>query len=168
MPRLRPSISIGVLSASSNTAHASAYPNYDSYCNYTNETATGLPAVATDGFPIYARYGFTNRTSASSGVTVMKSNYRLRTNAELSAAGYSGRPEASIAPYGTFEQDWVYDATSSLSPAGHLDACNGRYGVTPESPIVEVYHYYITDSYPFVPRCVFGTPSSWANDPSAN
>ena len=132
-----------------------------------NSTMT-LVGFATDGFPIYARYGFTNRTSASSGVTVMKSNYRLRTTAELSAAGYSGRPAPSIAPYGTFEQDWVYDATSSLSPAGHLDACNGRYGVTPESPTAEVYHYYITDSYPFVPRCVFGTPSSWANDLSAN
>ena len=132
-----------------------------------NNTMT-LVGFAVDGFPIYARYGYTNRNSTSSGVTVMKSNYRIRTVAELAAAGYSGRPSASIAPYGSFEQDWVFDATSNTNPAGHLDACNGRYGVTPESPNIAVYHYYITDSYPYVPRCVFGTPASWANDQSVN
>jgi hypothetical protein len=98
----------------------------------------------------------------------MKSNYRIRTANELTAAGYSTRPSASVAPYGSFEQDWVFDATSSTSSKGHLDACNGRYGVTPESPSTAVYHYFITDSYPFVPRCVFGTPASWANDGSLN
>jgi hypothetical protein len=98
----------------------------------------------------------------------MKSNYRVRTVAELQAAGYSDRPAASLAPYGTFEQDWVFDATSSLSNGGHLDACNGRYGYTPESPSTAVYHYFITDAYPFIPRCVFGAPASWANDGSVN
>lgn len=132
-----------------------------------NSTMT-LVGFAVDGFPIYARYGYTNPNSSSGGVTVMKSNYRIRTAAELTAAGYSTRPSASIAPYGTFEQDWVYDATSTSSSKGHLDACNGRYGVTPESPTTAVYHYFITDSYPFVPRCVFGTPASWGNDGSAN
>ena len=127
-----------------------------------------LVGFAVDGFPIYARYGYTNLNSTSSGVTVMKSNYRIRTVAELTAAGYSGRPSASIAPYGSFEQDWVFDATSTSTPAGHLDACNGRYSVTPESPNIAVYHYYITDSFPYVPRCVFGSPASWANDGSVN
>ena len=132
-----------------------------------NNTMT-LVGFAVDGFPIYARYGYTNPNSSTGGVTVMKSNYRIRTASELTAAGYSTRPSASIAPYGSFEQDWVFDATSSASSKGHLDACNGRYGVTPESPSTAVYHYFITDSYPFVPRCVFGTPASWANDGSAN
>jgi hypothetical protein len=132
-----------------------------------NNTMT-LIGFAVDGFPIYARYGYTNPNSKTGGVTVMKSNYRIRTDSELTAAGYSSRPSASIAPYGSFEQDWVFDATSSASSKGHLDACNGRYGVTPESPSSAVYHYFITDSYPFVPRCVFGTPASWANDGSAN
>jgi YHYH protein len=132
-----------------------------------NSTMT-LIGFAVDGFPIYARYGYTNSSSASGGVTVMKSNYRLRTSAELSAAGYGNRPSASTAPYGSFEQDWVFDATSTSSSKGHLDACNGRYGVTPESPTTSVYHYFITDSYPFVPRCVFGSPASWGNDGAAN
>ena len=132
-----------------------------------NSTMT-LVGFAVDGFPIYARYGYTNPSSTSGGVTIMKSNYRLRTADELTAAGYTNRPSASMAPYGTFEQDWVFDATSTASSKGHLDACNGRYGVTPESPTTSVYHYFITDSYPFVPRCVFGTPASWANDVSVN
>ena len=117
-------------------------------------------AFAADGFPIYARYGYSTRTSATSGVKVMKSNYRLRTTAELTTAGYTDRPSAALAPLGTFEQDWTFDAAAG----GDLDACNGRYGVTPESPTVAVYHYYLTDSYPFVQRCVFGqNPASWAN-----
>jgi len=132
-----------------------------------NNTMT-LIGFAVDGFPIYARYGYTNPNSTSGGVTVMKSNYRIRTADELTAAGYSTRPSASIAPYGTLEQDWVFDATSTSSGKGHLDACNGRYGVTPESPTTAVYHYFMTDSYPFVPRCVYGTPASWGNDGSAN
>jgi hypothetical protein len=123
-----------------------------------NSTMT-LVAFASDGFPIYARYGYSSRTSTSGGVKVMKSNYRLRTAAELTTAGYTDRPSAALAPYGVFEQDWVFDATAG----GDLDACNGRYGVTPESPTTAVYHYFITDSYPFVQRCVFGTPQSWAN-----
>jgi hypothetical protein len=132
-----------------------------------NSTMT-LVGFAVDGFPIYARYGYTNPSSTTGGLTVMKSNYRLRTLAELTAAGYGNRPSANIAPHGTFEQDWVFDATSNASSKGQLDACNGRYGVTPESPITSVYHYFITDGYPFVPRCVFGTPASWANDGSLN
>jgi hypothetical protein len=132
-----------------------------------NSTMT-LIGFAVDGFPIYARYGYTSPNSTSGGVTVMKSNYRLRTAAELAAAGYSNRPSASIAPYGIFEQDWVFDATSNASSKGHLDACNGRYGVTPESPTTSVYHYFITDGYPHIPRCVFGAPASWANNGAAN
>ena len=132
-----------------------------------NSTMT-LIGFAVDGFPVYARYGYTNPNSTTGGVAVMKSNYRLRTSAELSAAGYGSRPSASIAPYGSFEQDWVFDATSTSSSKGHLDACNGRYGVTPESPTTSVYHYFITDSYPYVPRCVFGAPATWGNDAMAN
>ena len=124
-----------------------------------NSTMT-LVAFAADGFPIYARYGYTARTSTTGGVKVMKSNYRLRTTAELTAAGYTDRPSTAIAPLGTFEQDWTFDAAAG----GDLDACNGRYGVTPESPTTAVYHYFLTDSYPFLQRCVFGqNPASWAN-----
>jgi hypothetical protein len=134
-----------------------------------NSTMT-LVGFAVDGFPIYARYGYSSTSSTTQGVKIMRSNYRLRTAAELTAAGYTDRPSSAVIPYGVFEQDWVFDATSSSSPNGDLDACNGRYGVTPESPTVAVYHYFITDSYPFVQRCVFGVlpTGTWANDVSVN
>ena len=127
-----------------------------------------LIGFAVHSFPIYARYGYSNRNSASGGVAVMKSNYRLRMAAELSAAGCGSRPSASLAPYGTFKQDGVFYSTSTVSSKGNLDACNGRYGVTPESPTTAVYDYFITDGFPYVPRCVLGAPAARANDGSAN
>ena len=129
-----------------------------------NATMT-LVGFAVDGYPIYARYGYTNRTSTSGGTKIMKSNYRLRSATELTTAGYTDRPSPALAPYGTFEQDWVFDAAAG----GDLDACNGRFGVTPESA-TSVYHYFMTDSYPFVQRCVFGTllADTWANSAAQN
>ena len=127
-----------------------------------------LVGFAVDGYPIYARYGYTSRTLTTGGVKVMKSNYRLRTASELTSTsvGYTDRPSTALAPYGTFEQDWVFDAAAG----GDLDACNGRFGVTPESPTTSVYHYFMTDSYPFVQRCVFGAllNGTWANDNNQN
>lgn len=41
-------------------------------------------------------------------------------------------------------------------------------GVNPKSRSTAVYHYFITDAYPFVPRCVFGAPAAWGNDGAAN
>ena len=130
-----------------------------------NATMT-LIGFASDGFPIYARYGYTNRTSTSGGLSVMKANYRVRTAAELTAAGYTDRPSASVAPYGTFVQDWVFDPTTVQ---GDLDACNGRFGVTPESPTTAVYHYFMTDTYPYIGRCVWGSsPATWGYTSSEN
>jgi hypothetical protein len=129
-----------------------------------NATMT-LVGFASDGFPIYARYGYTNRTNTTGGVSVMKANYRVRTAAEMTAAGYTDRPSTSVAPYGTFVQDWVFDPTGVN---GDLDACNGRFGVTPESPTTAVYHYFMTDTYPYIGRCVWGTPESWGYTSSAN
>lgn len=130
-----------------------------------NATMT-LIGFASDGFPIYARYGYTNRISTTGGLSVMKSNYRVRTAAEMTAAGYTDRPSATVAPYGTFVQDWVFDPTTQN---GDLDACNGRYGVTPESPTTAVYHYFMTDTYPYISRCVWGTsPASWGYTTSDN
>src|SRR5262249_28293836 len=40
---------------------------------------------------------------------------------------------------------------------GDLDECNGRFGVTPEFP-EGIYHYYVTEEFPFVGRMWRGTP----------
>jgi hypothetical protein len=100
-----------------------------------------LIAWAPDGYPIYARYGRSTATDASSALKIIKSSYSLKTTPD------SGRPSVSIIPMGAFTQDYQYVAGS-----GDLDECNGRTDVTPEFPN-GIYHYYSTDTYPYMTRC---------------
>lgn len=44
-----------------------------------------------------------------------------------------------------------YEATNTL-PAD-LDACNGHFGYTPDSPTTSVYHHHVTDTPPFSFGC---------------
>ena len=46
---------------------------------------------------------------------------------------------------GLYTQDWVYQAR-----AGDLDACNG-------TTIDGEYVYLMTEDFPYLPRCVYGT-----------
>lgn len=121
--------------------------------NSASATSMTLVAWAADGFPIYANYGYSSASNASSALKEMKGSYRVKTSPD------AGRPSTSSFPMGHFVQDWEYAAGS-----GDLDECNGRTGVTPEFP-QGIYHYYITKSYPFIQRCVKGTPANWANIP---
>jgi hypothetical protein len=109
------------------------------------EMSVTLVGFAIDGFPMYARYGYGVANDASSAVKNMTSSWRLKASPD------AGRPEVAIFPLGTFTSDYEY-----VPGAGDLDECNGRTGVTPEFP-QGTYHYYITDAYPFVQRCVKGT-----------
>ena len=112
---------------------------------YGKGEAVTLVGWATDGFPIYARYGYAVAADASSAITILTSSYALKSTPN------AGRPDVSIYPRGAFTQDYEYVAGS-----GDLDECNGRTGVTPEFPD-GIYHYYLTDSFPFGQRCVKGT-----------
>ncbi|MBB5204857.1 hypothetical protein HNQ51_002171 [Inhella inkyongensis] len=103
-----------------------------------------LVGWAADGFPIYARYGYSVAGDASSPLKVITGSYRLK------SAVSANRPSPSLIPLGTFAQDWEY-----VAGLGDLDECNGRTGVTPEFPN-GIYHYYATDSYPYFQRCVKG------------
>ena len=99
---------------------------------------------AADGFPFYLRYGYQDSNDPQSGLVAMRGSWMLRSGT---------RPSGPGGPYdGTFREDWEY-----VEGSGDLDLCNGRFGVTPEYP-AGIYHYYITDDYPYIPRCVFGTP----------
>jgi len=109
-----------------------------------NSSTMTLIAWAADGFPIYARYGYSTADDASSSLKVMTGSYQ-----HISTVS-DNRPSTDIYPLGTFAQDWEYVAGS-----GDLDECNGRFGVTPEFP-QGIYHYYATDTYPFFQRCVKG------------
>ena len=106
-----------------------------------------LVGFALDGFPVYARYGYANPTDGGSQVKTLTSSYKLKATPD------AGRPSVSTYPLGTFTQDYEYVAGS-----GDLDECNGRFAVTPDFPC-GIYHYTITDTYPFIQRCVKGTPN---------
>lgn len=103
-----------------------------------------LVGFALDGYPVYARYGYSVATSAASAIKVLKASYQLKAVAD------TGRPSTATYPMGAFTQDYQYVAGS-----GDLDECNGRTGVTPEFP-GGFYHYVITDTYPFIGRCLKG------------
>lgn len=107
-----------------------------------------LVGWAADGFPIYARYGYSSANDASSPIKLLVSSYRLKSTPD------SGRPAVSLYPLGTFRQDYEY-----VAGLGDLDECNGRSGVTPEFPS-GIYHYFITNSYPYIQRCVKGSAAS--------
>lgn len=106
--------------------------------------AMTLVGWAADGFPIYARYGYSEAANPSSGLKVVKSSYRIKSTPS------SNRPSISLYPMGTFLQDYEY-----VAGLGDLDECNGRAGVTPEFPN-GIYHYYATDAYPYLQRCIKG------------
>jgi hypothetical protein len=107
-----------------------------------------LIGYALDGFPVYARYGYSAPMDASSAIKVLTGSYQLKASAD------PGRPSTATYPMGAFLQDWEYVAGS-----GDLDECNGRVDVTPEFP-QGLYHYYVIDSYPYIQRCVKGTATA--------
>jgi hypothetical protein len=100
---------------------------------------------AADGFPIYARYGYSTASDANSALKSMTGSYQLVSDIS------DDRPSTDTYALGTFAQDWEY-----IENSGDLDECNGRFGVTPEFP-EGIYHYYATDSYPYFQRCVKGS-----------
>ena len=112
-----------------------------------------LVGWARDGHPIYARYGYSDPLDSSSGIKVVSGSYEHRDLDELNS---QGRPSSDSErgldslPLGVFVADWEY-----VDGSGDLDECNGRYGVTPQFPD-GIYHYYITDDYPYIQRCLKG------------
>ena len=107
-----------------------------------------LVGWATDGFPVYAKFGYTNPNDSTSPIKILTASYRIK------ATPSTGRPAVSLYPMGTFAQDYEY-----VAGLGDLDECNGRSGVTPEFP-AGIYHYVITTTYPYIQRCLKGTTSA--------
>ncbi|NDC89686.1 MAG: YHYH protein, partial [Bacteroidetes bacterium] len=112
-----------------------------------------LVGWAADGFPVYAKYGYSTANSASSAIKILASSYRLKSTPT------AGRPATTLYPMGTFTQDYEYVAGS-----GDLDECNGRTGVTPEFPN-GIYYYVITTGYPYIQRCVKGSATAGGPPP---
>ncbi|MBT3519112.1 MAG: YHYH protein [Candidatus Marinimicrobia bacterium] len=119
-----------------------------------------LVGWASDGFPVYAKYGYTNANDSTSEITSLQPSWRLKTE------GDEGRPDTLTVlaggpgqgetypniplPLGVFTQDFEY-----VEGYGDLDECNGRIGVTPEFP-EGIYYYMVTDEFPFFSRCLKG------------
>jgi hypothetical protein len=115
--------------------------------NSANKAGRAMQLVgwAADGFPVYARFGHDNALGGSSRLRAMRPSYRIKANPD------PGRPPVALVPMGAFTQDYEY-----VEGLGDLDQCNGRHGVTPEFP-QGIYHYYATDAFPFVQRCLKGS-----------
>ncbi len=106
---------------------------------------------AGDGYPIFGRWDFESATSGSGPLREMRASYRLRSGTRPSGtAGPGGAYD------GTFVQDWEYAAG-----LGDLDECNGRTSaVLLEGRVVTTYHYVLTNTYPYIPRCFHATPDA--------
>jgi YHYH protein len=105
-----------------------------------------LIGYAADGFPIYAPSGYEDPGDQHSSLKRLKSSYRLKSGT---------RPNGPGGKYdGTYTEDYEY-----ARDHGDLDECNGRFGVTSEYP-KGIYCYYVTDSFPYIPRSFKGTPDS--------
>lgn len=103
------------------------------------KTASPLIGYAADGFPIYALTAEVNGQ-----VTKMTSSWRLKAGRRPGGSEPDGRFD------GTFVQDYAF-----VAGAGNLDRCNGAIVQTIDFPN-ETYAYFLTKTYPVVPRCVMG------------
>ena len=119
-----------------------------------------LVGWASDGFPVYAKYGYSDPNDSASDLVALQPSWKLKENPD------EGRPDTLTAlvggpgqgitnpnipiPMGAFTQDFEYE-----EGYGDLDECNGRIGVTPEFPN-GIYYYVVTDEFPFFTRCLKG------------
>ncbi len=106
---------------------------------WSAQAESPLIGYAADGFPIYAL------TAEQKGEVVeMTSSWRLKSGTRPGGSAPSGRYD------GAFVQDYHYVAGS-----GRLDECNGAFVVTKDYP-QGTYAYFLTRSFPVVPRCLKG------------
>lgn len=112
--------------------------------------APTLLGFAADGFPVYGPFGYARAADPASGMKKLAPSYRLK-------SGERGAGEPPGRHNGHYARDFDY-----VAGLGDLDECNGREGPTPEYP-QGIYHYVLTEAFPFIPRCFLGEP-----DPSFN
>ncbi len=122
---------------------------------------------ATDGYPIYGPYGYSDPTNSGSALKRIKSGFRLRSITQrhslpdwalpnhsgvsqtLTSSQY-GPDVSSTFPLGRYVEDYEW-----VSGVGDLDQYNGRFTVTPEYPN-GTYAYYATiddtgtPAFPFI------------------
>lgn len=124
-----------------------------------NDDGMTLIGWASDGFPVYARYGYADPKDSQSQLKALTTSYRLKSQADENRpntlTAILGGPNATnninkLIPMGAFTQDYEY-----VEGLGDLDECNGRFGTTPEFPN-GIYYYVVSDDFPFFTRCLKG------------
>ena len=103
-----------------------------------------IVGFAWDGLPIYGPYGYADAMDSSSGITNIKSVFRLKSGTRSSGPGGYHT--------GEYLEDYEYDATDDSADGfvgfkPGLAKYNMRYGVTPESPTTPIYYYVTTVDY---------------------
>ncbi|MDX1738654.1 MAG: YHYH protein, partial [Alphaproteobacteria bacterium] len=101
---------------------------------------------AADGFPIYALFGHED-SSGNGPVRELTSSWRIKSG---------GRPESGNGPGGKYDGRFVEDY-EYIDGAGDLDHNNGRFVKNQDYPD-GIYAYFLTTSFPFIPRFFAGTP----------
>lgn len=104
-----------------------------------------LLGYAADGFPIYSQWGYSDPKNPDSNIKKLEPSYRIK----LGKRPSGGPPGNHDGSYGA---DYEY-----VKGKGDLDEFNGRFAATPEYPD-GIYHYVVTDTYPFISRSWRGTP----------
>jgi len=106
-----------------------------------NPGPTGSPVIgfAADGFPVFGSY-FLDDTGTVRKAT---SGYTLK-------SGTRPGPDDTN-PGGAY--DGLYNSDFEFTDAGDLDECNGM-------TVNGQYGYYVTDAFPWVIRCLSGTPDA--------
>ncbi len=128
--------------------HYHNIPNdyFNNDLNITSAEHSPILGYAADGFPIYYKYLYTDAEDSESGISAFDSSHAMK---------QGNRPGDGItAPNGAYDGSYVEDY-EYIENQSQLDECGGRYGVTPEYPN-GTYYYVLTDSWPYIPRCLKG------------
>ncbi len=106
---------------------------------------------AGDGYPIFAVWGYADPNDSNSGLVELQGSWQLKSGVRPGGdAGPGGAYD------GTFGNDWEY-----VEGSGDLDECNGREGVVFVGGQRQVtYHYMITGTFPYIPRCFHAAASA--------
>ena len=146
---------------SSGVYHNHAFPKCIASLTNSN-THSSIIGYAFDGYPIYGPYAYSNATNSSSPIKLLSSSYQICLyfgtciglttryvlgNGSFIGAGSLAGPSYSTYPAGTFIEDYFYSPGSS-----DLDACNGRYGVTPDYPNGTYAYFMTVNSSSFIPQ----------------
>jgi hypothetical protein len=113
---------------------------------------------AFDGVPIYGPTCYKSTATSNPQVYLLAPNWwKPRSSWILKGSSTPANPADDVRPAtgppGNYNGDYVDDFVYSPG-AGDLDECNGHTAPTIDAPNGNgVYHYHITEEYPYIPHC---------------